>query len=79
MQSIKSKILQIKLRKNLKEIKINLNEVRTAVADYICSEGCGCCEGKNHSIHKDVLGELLKVPKFKDNSGYNFWIYKTQK
>lgn len=50
-----------------------LEQVRRALADYMYSEGCGCC--RNHEAHdknKARLGELLGVPKFDDDSGYDF-------
>lgn len=47
-------------------------KLRTAIADYMQSEGCGCCEGANHLINKEVIAKLLRVPKYKDGSGYDF-------
>lgn len=52
--------------------------VRQAVADYIQSEGCGCCESYRHSDHKAKLAKLLRVPKYHDGSGYNFPKFKTK-
>jgi hypothetical protein len=48
------------------------NEIRTAVANYIDSEGCSCCRGSNHEKDMEILAKLLKVPKYKDGSGYDF-------
>ena len=56
-----------------KEYKAN---IRTAVADYICSEGCSCCEGKDHKDHAETLAKLLDVPKYEDGSGYNFYQFR---
>jgi hypothetical protein len=47
--------------------------VRQAVADYMYSEGCSCCRSEPaHTEHAARLGELLRVPKYKDFSGYDF-------
>ena len=62
-------------------MKINnleIKKIRQAIADYMASEGCGCCG--NYDKHKrdaEVLGKLLKVPKFKDGSGYQFYKFKS--
>lgn len=54
-----------------------LRILRTAIADYMRSEGCSCCEGANHDEHKATLARLLKVPKYPDGSGFNFYKYAT--
>ena len=54
------------------EAQVSIDEVRKAVADYIGSEGCACCEGSDHKKHQDKLGELLGVPLYDDGSGYDF-------
>lgn len=59
---------------NKEELKL----IRQAVADYIQSEGCGCCEGDSHGDDGKVLAELLKVPKYKDGIGYNFGKFKSK-
>lgn len=51
--------------------------LRTAVADYMHSEGCSCCRGKNHEKHAERLGWLLDVPMYEDGSGYNFAQFRT--
>jgi len=53
--------------------------VRQAVADYMYSEGCSCCRGNNHDANKETLAKLLKVPKYKDNSGYDFGKFRSGK
>lgn len=55
-----------------------LKAIRTAVADYISSEGCGCCQGGDHDQHKEKLGKLLRVKKYADKSGYDFSKYKSK-
>lgn len=50
--------------------------IRTAVADYVRSEGCNCC--RNHEVHEDAarrLARLLEVPMYADGSGYNFYAF----
>lgn len=55
-------------------------KIRKAVADYISSEGCGCCsDGDKHREHAKVLARLLGVPKYSDGSGYNFGKFVTKK
>ncbi len=51
---------------------VDVEKIKIAIANYIGSEGCSCCEGSDHDDHKEKLGELLKVPKYSDNSGYDF-------
>jgi len=53
-------------------------DVRRAVADYIGSEGCSCCQGSNHDEHKAALAKLLNVKKYSDGSGYYFSLHKTK-
>ncbi|MGD9697523.1 hypothetical protein [Acinetobacter sp.] len=50
-------------------------QIRAAVADYIVSEGCSCCEADCHNEDAEVLAKLLKVKKYKDGSGYDFYAY----
>lgn len=52
---------------------VEIKEIRKAVANYMGSEGCSCCRDyEAHEKHAEVLGKLLKVPKYKDGSGYDF-------
>lgn len=54
-------------------------ELRTAIADYMYSEGCSCCENQQeHEKHEIRIAELLKIPKYKDGSGYTFDRYRTK-
>lgn len=47
--------------------------IRYAVADYMRSEGCSCCRDIDaHAEHTKRLAELLDVPMYDDESGYNF-------
>lgn len=54
-------------------------KIRTAVADYMGSEGCSCCRDVDgHEVHKAALAKLLNVPKYSDGSGYNFEKFRTK-
>lgn len=57
--------------------KPTLAEVRRAVADYISSEGCSCCRSEQHDEHLDRLGKMLRVPKYEDGSGRDFYQYRS--
>lgn len=47
--------------------------IRQALADYMLSEGCGCCQDIDaHTESKKRLAILLEVPMYKDGSGYDF-------
>jgi len=53
--------------------------IRKAVADYMSSEGCSCCQDvEGHKEHTKTLAKLLKVPKYSDKSGYNFSKFKSK-
>lgn len=56
-----------------------LKEIRRALADYMQSEGCSCCQNIDaHNESKKVLAKLLRVPKYKDGSGYDFGKFATK-
>lgn len=53
--------------------KTLVQEIRTAVANYMKSEGCSCCRDyKGHKEHEAKLAKLLRVPAYEDGSGYDF-------
>lgn len=54
-----------------------LKKIREAVANYIRTEGCGCCEGRDHDEHAAVIAKLLNVPMYSDKSGYDFQKFVT--
>lgn len=56
--------------------KPDLDKMREAVANYMRSEGCSCCRAPEHGAHEARLAKLLKVPKYKDGSGYDFSRYE---
>jgi methionine aminopeptidase len=53
--------------------------IRRAVADFVASQGCGCCSNMDkHDAHAETLGALLRVPKYADGSGRDFYRFKTK-
>lgn len=62
-----------------KELSKFRKEIREAVANYMASEGCSCCEDMEHEEHEEILAKLLNVPKYKDGSGYDFPKFRTKK
>jgi hypothetical protein len=43
--------------------KPTIAEIRRAVAEYMSSEGCSCCQDRErHEKNHDTLGKLLSVP-----------------
>lgn len=56
-----------------------IKKVRSAVANYMRSEGCSCCRDSDaHFVHENILGKLLNVPRYKDESGRNFKKFETR-
>lgn len=56
----------------------SLEDIRQAFADYRRAEGCACC--RDIEAHKEAekrLAELLKPEPYKDNSGFNWSLYRT--
>lgn len=51
---------------------VDIITIRRAIADYMSSEGCSCCEGGIHGKHENTIAKLLNVPMYKDKSGYKF-------
>jgi hypothetical protein len=48
-------------------------EIRKNVVNYMRSEGCSCCQDiDKHRENKAKLAELLNVPPYSDNSGFDF-------
>lgn len=65
------------INKELNEFRA---KVRTLVADHFYSEGCGCCrDDAEHTRTSNELGKLLKTPKYKDGSGYDFSKFRSKK
>lgn len=67
--------LRAKHRSEIRKLRAQL---RTALADYIGSEGCDCCRGSDHREHGAALGKLLRVQKYSDWDGYNFGRYESK-
>ena len=62
-----------------REIKQFKKQLREAVANYMSSEGCSCCQNVSmHKEHTESLAKLLGVPMYTDKSGYNFSKYRTK-
>lgn len=56
-----------------------IEKIRQAMADYMWSEGCSCCRSDSHEENKKRLAKLLKVPRYRDRSGFNFTKFKSKK
>ncbi len=58
--------------------KEELIKLRAAIADYMYTEGCSCCQNtEGHRQAEEVLAKILIVPKHKDGSGYDFYKFRT--
>lgn len=69
-----------KALKRGRDLKKQLEEVRTAVADYISTEGCTCCQDyEGHKQAMNRLGEALNLPKYPDGSGYDIYQFRSKK
>jgi hypothetical protein len=57
-----------------------IEKIKMAVANYMRSEGCTCCQDvEAHEEHAKILAELLSVPEYNDHSGFNFSLFRTPK
>lgn len=56
-----------------------LRAIREAVANYMGSEGCSCCQGSDHVEHEATLAKILRVKPYDDKSGFDFARYATKK
>lgn len=60
--------------------KAERDALRTAFADFRFAAGCGCCG--NADVRADAekrLAKLLKIPRYKDRSGYDFARFVTKR
>lgn len=56
-----------------------LADVRQAVADYIATEGCSCCQDVDgHKAAMERLGKLIRMKKYSDGSGYDYGLYRSK-
>jgi hypothetical protein len=56
------------------------SELRQAVADYMSSGGCSCCQNTEaHDEAKKRLAKMLGVPKYSDGSGFDFYRFKSKR
>lgn len=56
--------------------KAERDALRQAVADYMWSEGCACCQNvEAHQQHKEALAKLLSLRKKDDY--YDFSKYRS--
>ena len=54
--------------------KKKIEEIRKWIANYMVAEGCGCCRDYDgHEKAQEKLAKLLDVPKYDDDSGYDFY------
>ena len=55
-----------------------VGNMRRAFADYVASEGCSCCQNTEaHEKAAKRIAKLLDVPKYADDSGYDFLRFRT--
>ena len=58
---------------------MNIKAIRRAVADYMRTEGCDCCQDSDgHNKAEKRLAKLLNVPPYDDHSGYDFSRFRTK-
>jgi len=57
---------------------LDLETVRSAVANHKAQEGCECCNGSDYSETESALASLLLVERYDDDSGWNFSMYETE-
>jgi len=55
-----------------------IDKIREAVANYIATEGCNCCESPDHDHKQDELAKLLAVERYDDDSGNDFSKYQSK-
>lgn len=59
--------------------QLDRKEVRRLVANLLYASGCGCCGDRDATeAAKESLGKLLRVPKYSDGSGRDFYRYRTK-
>jgi hypothetical protein len=54
--------------------KTERQELRRLVSDLVRSAGCSCCrDDHGWEEAQEKIAKILKVPKFDDGSGYDFY------
>jgi hypothetical protein len=55
---------------------VNIEDIRKAIANYMLSEGCSCCQDISaHEHSAEIIAKMLNVPLYSDGSGYNFTMF----
>jgi len=53
--------------------------IRRQVADLVTSAGCSCCrDDEGWEAAQDVLARKLDVERYDDDSGWNWYKYRTK-
>ena len=60
-------------RSILREFEYEQAAIREQIAKVITTEGCSCCEHREHKALKDELAKALNIPRYSDDSGYNWY------
>jgi Fe-S oxidoreductase len=57
---------------------MDIEKIREALADYMATEGCTCCQNiEAHTEAAKRLGKLLGIPTYTDGSGIDFWQFRS--
>ena len=58
---------------------VDIEKIRNAIADYMAAEGCSCCRDiDGWEAARKRIAELLNVPMYDDESGYDFSQFRTR-
>lgn len=49
-------------------------DLRILIAKVVTTEGCDCCQPASHKQLKNELAKALNVPRYSDDSGYNWYV-----
>ena len=60
-----------------REINKLRRDLRIAMAEYVATEGCGCCSDRDgHEAAAGRIAKLLRVKPYGDGSGYDWNRYQ---